>query len=191
MNVELVHLIYIYPMNSILQTERLTLRAWENKDLLACIEMNLDKEVMKYFLAVLTKEQSIEFYDRVQKHFLENGFGLYVVENTSTKEFLGYTGFMIANFEASFTPCVEIGWRFKKQYWGKGYATEAAKACLQYGFDTLGFDKIYSFTAIPNIKSENVMKRIGMIKTGTFSHPKIDKEHILNLHVIYEIGNSL
>lgn len=127
----------------------------------------------------------------MQKHFLENGFGLYVVENTITQEFLGYTGFMIANFEASFTPCVEIGWRFKKQYWGKGYATEAAKACLNYGFDTLGFDKIYSFTATPNIKSENVMKRIGMIKTGTFSHPKIDKEHILNLHVIYEIGKSL
>jgi len=178
-------------MNTIIHTERLTLRAWETKDLLDCVEMNLDKEVMKYFLSVLTKEQTIEFYDRVQKHFLENGFGLYVVENTITQEFLGYTGFMIANFEASFTPCVEIGWRFKKQYWGKGYATEAAKACLNYGFDTLGFDKIYSFTATPNIKSENVMKRIGMIKTGTFSHPKIDKEHILNLHVIYEIGKSL
>jgi len=178
-------------MNSILQTERLTLRAWETKDLLDCIEMNLDKEVMKYFPAILNKEQTIEFYDRVQKHFLENGFGLYVVENTITQEFLGYTGFMIANFEASFTPCVEIGWRFKKQYWGKGYATEAAKACLQYGFDTLGFDKIYSFTATPNIKSENVMKRIGMIKTGTFSHPKIDKEHVLNLHVIYEIEKNL
>jgi len=178
-------------MNTIIHTERLTLRAWETNDLLDCIEMNLDKEVMKYFLSVLTKEQTIEFYDRVQKHFLENGFGLYVVENTITQEFLGYTGFMIANFEASFTPCVEIGWRFKKQYWGKGYATEAAKACLNYGFDTLGFDKIYSFTATPNIKSENVMKRIGMIKTGTFSHPKIDKEHILNLHVIYEIEKSL
>jgi len=178
-------------MNTIIHTERLTLRAWETKDLLDCVEMNLDKEVMKYFLSVLTKEQTIEFYDRVQKHFLENGFGLYVVENTITQEFLGYTGFMIANFEASFTPCVEIGWRFKKQYWGKGYATEAAKACLNYGFDTLGFDKIYSFTATPNIKSENVMKRIGMIKTGTFSHPKIDKEHILNLHVIYEIEKSL
>jgi len=178
-------------MNTIIHTERLTLRAWETKDLLDCVEMNLDKEVMKYFLSVLTKEQTIEFYDRVQKHFLENGFGLYVVENTITQAFLGYTGFMIANFEASFTPCVEIGWRFKKQYWGKGYATEAAKACLNYGFDTLGFDKIYSFTATPNIKSENVMKRIGMIKTGTFSHPKIDKEHILNLHVIYEIEKNL
>lgn len=178
-------------MNGILHTERLRLRLWETKDLLDCIEMNLDTEVMKYFPAILTKEQTIQFYDRVQKHFLEYGFGLYVVENTSTKEFLGYTGFMIANFEASFTPCVEIGWRFKKQYWGKGYATEAAKACLDYGFDTLGFDKIYSFTATPNLKSENVMKRIGMHKTDTFSHPKIDKEHILNLHVIYEIEKNL
>ncbi len=178
-------------MNGILHTERLRLRHWETKDLLDCIEMNLDTEVMKYFPAILTKEQTIQFYDRVQQHFLEHGFGLYVVENTSTKEFLGYTGFMIANFVASFTPCVEIGWRFKKQFWGKGYATEAAKACLNYGFDTLGFDKIYSFTATPNLKSENVMKRIGMHKTGRFSHPKIDKEHILNLHVIYEIEKNL
>lgn len=178
-------------MNSILHTDRLTLRLWETKDLLDCIEMNMDTEVMKYFPAILTKEQTIAFYDRVQKHFLEHGFGLYVVENTNTKEFLGYTGFMIANFDASFTPCVEIGWRFKKQFWGMGYATEAAKACLNYGFDTLGFDKIYSFTATPNLKSENVMKRIGMHKTGTFSHPKIDKEHILNLHVIYEIEKSI
>ena len=178
-------------MNFLILTERLILRTWETKDVEQCIEMNQDVDVMKYFPAILTKEQTIQFYDRVQKHFLENGFGLYVVENKQTKAFMGYTGFMIANFEASFTPCVEIGWRFKKQYWRNGYATEAAKACIQYGFSKLGFDKIYSFTATPNIKSENVMKRIGMVKTGTFNHPKIDKDHILNVHVIYELDKNI
>lgn len=178
-------------MNFLILTERLILRTWETKDVEQCIEMNQDADVMKYFPAILTKEQTIQFYDRVQKHFLENGFGLYVVENKQTKAFMGYTGFMIANFEASFTPCVEIGWRFKKQYWGNGYATEAANACIQYGFSKLGFDKIYSFTATPNIKSENVMKRIGMVKTGTFNHPKIDKDHILNVHVIYELDKNI
>ncbi len=172
-------------MNTRMVTSRLALRQWEPQDIVACIEMNLDKEVMKFFPSVLTKEQTIQFYDRVQKHFIDNGFGLYVVENKATKEFLGYTGFMIATFEAAFTPCVEIGWRFKKQNWGNGYATEAATACLQYGINTLGFDKIYSFTSTLNLKSENVMKRIGMSKTGTFSHPKIEKDHALNLHVIY------
>lgn len=178
-------------MKILLSTERLILRTWETKDVEECIEMNQDADVMKYFPTILTKEQTIQFYDRVQKHFLDNGFGLYVVENKKTKAFMGYTGFMIANFEASFTPCVEIGWRFKKQYWGNGFATEAAKACVQYGFSKLGFDKIYSFTATSNIKSENVMKRIGMVKTGTFSHPKIDKDHILNEHVIYKLDKNI
>lgn len=174
-------------MNIILQTQRLSLRTWDTKDLLDCIEMNEDAEVMRYFPAKYTKEQTIQFYDRVQKHFLENDFGLYVVEHTSSKVFMGYTGFMMANFDAPFTPCVEIGWRFKKEFWGNGFATEAAKACIEFGFNKLNFDKIYSFTATTNVKSENVMKRIGMVKTGIFSHPKIDKDHILNKHLIYEI----
>ena len=175
-------------MSDFITTPRLQLRLWKEDDISALIQMNQDKEVMKYFLDTLNEEQSISFYHRVQAHFKENGFGLFVVEDQLNKDFLGYTGFMIANFESEFTPCVEIGWRFNKKYWGNGFATEAAKACLEYGFTQLGFDKVYSFTSTLNKKSEAVMQRIGMRKIGEFEHPKITTDHPLCLHVNYMIN---
>lgn len=174
-------------MDTILTTERLLLRKWSNDDMPTLIQMNQDKEVMKFFLNTLNEEESLAFYNRVQDHFVTNGFGLYVVEDKFTNSFMGYTGFMIANFESSFTPCVEIGWRFKKEYWGNGYATEAAKACLDFGFSNLHFQNIHSFTSVHNKKSEEVMKRIGMKEIGMFEHPKIDPNHFLCLHVHYQI----
>lgn len=174
-------------MDTILTTERLLLRKWSNDDIPTLIQMNQDKEVMKYFLNTLNEEESLAFYNRVQNHFVTNGFGLYVVEDKFTNCFMGYTGFMIASFESSFTPCVEIGWRFKKNYWGNGYATEAAKACLTYGFGALNFKSVFSFTSVLNHKSEAVMQRIGMEKIGEFDHPKIKAEHPLCRHVNYLI----
>ncbi len=173
-------------MNEIIKTERLILRQWKLTDCDELIKMNQDAKVMKYFLSIMSGKQSLEFYERVQQHFKEHGFGLYVVEDKTNHQFMGYTGFMIANFESSFTPCVEIGWRFNAQYWGKGFATEAANACLQYGYDTLGLKTIYSFTSVHNKKSEAVMQRIGMHKTGEFNHPKIEFTHFLCPHVIYK-----
>ncbi len=85
---------------------------------------------------------------RINSHFEQHGFGLLAVEKLNTKEFIGYAGFMIPPFESFFTPCIEIGWRLKKEEWNKGYATEAAQACLKYGFDTLQFKTLYSFTAV-------------------------------------------
>jgi RimJ/RimL family protein N-acetyltransferase len=174
-------------MNNIIETERLILRNWRHTDIPFLIEMNLDKEVMKYFLNIPTEAETLQFYERVVNHFSKHGFGLYVVEDKIEHQFMGYTGFMIANFESDFTPCTEIGWRFKKEYWRKGYATEAAKACLLYGFSTLQFNQVYSFTSLHNKKSEAVMQRIGMKKVGEFSHPKIAKDSWLNLHVKYLI----
>ena len=103
---------------------------------------------------------------------------------------MGYTGFMIAEFESDFTPCIEIGWRFQKEFWGHGFATEAANACLEYGFNSLNFKKVFSFTSVLNHKSEAVMKRIGMFQDGTFGHPKISSEHPLHLHVKYSIHKN-
>ncbi|MEO6868592.1 MAG: GNAT family N-acetyltransferase, partial [Ginsengibacter sp.] len=83
-------------------------------------------------------------------------------------------------------PCIEIGWRFRKESWGQGLATEAAKACIDYGFNKLGFTKIVSFTSALNVKSEKVMQRIGMNYVANFDHPKIEKENLLCQHVLYE-----
>ena len=168
-----------------ISTKRLNLRCWEENDMASLIKMNQDAEVMKYFPSTMTEKESLAFYKRVQNHFLEYGFGLFVVEEKVSNIFLGYTGFMIAQFESDFTPRVEIGWRFNKNYWGNGYATEAAKACLEYGFSKLNLDIIHSFTSILNKKSEAVMQRIGMVKIGEFNHPKLSVESQLRLHVKY------
>jgi ribosomal-protein-alanine N-acetyltransferase len=151
------------------------------------IVMNKDVDVMKHFPNLLTDAETLAMIERIQLHFDKNGFGLYAVENKSTGQFIGFTGFSIPVFDTFFTPCVEIGWRYGKEYWHQGFATEAAGACLQYGFNSLGFENIYSFTAVINQPSENIMKRIGMTEAGMFEHPDIDKSHILCKHVVYRI----
>ncbi len=175
-------------MNShTLSTLRLNLRKWIDSDTQPFIEMNKDAEVMKYFPSTLTEAETLKMIERINLGFEKNGFGLFAVENKLTKEFIGFTGFAIPTFEAFFTPCVEIGWRLKKEFWGQGFATEAAAACLQYGFADLGFDKIVSFTSVLNTNSEKVMKRIGMKYVADFDHPKLGKDSILCRHVLYEI----
>ena len=105
-------------------------------------------------------------------------------------KFIGYTGLHKADFPANFTPCIEIGWRLIKDVWNQGYATEAAKACLQYGFINLNIKEIYSFTAAINKRSERVMQKIGLQKIGEFDHPNIISENRLCRHVLYKSSFS-
>ena len=177
----------MYPY--IISTERLGLRRWIDSDIKPFAEINTDSEVMKYFPKTLTYQETFEMVQRINLHFARNNFGLFAVEDNRTKEFIGFTGFAMPTFEASFTPCVEIGWRLKKEKWGQGYATEAATACLKYGFDMLHFDQIVSFTSSVNTKSIKVMEKIGMLYEADFNHPKIEGNSILCHHVLYQITN--
>ena len=174
-------------MATIISTERLNLRTWVESDINSLVKINKDEDVMRFFPSIMSEDESISFYNRIKKHFSDYGYGLFVVEEKDSNTFLGYAGFMMAQFESTFTPCVEIGWRFNKEYWGKGYATEAAKACLVYGFSKLNFIKVHSFTSVLNKKSEAVMQRIGMNKVGEFYHPKVSMDSQLRLHVNYKI----
>ena len=174
-------------MDIVITTARLRLRRWKTADLPVFETMNRDPEVMEYFPAPLSPEATLKLYDRIQKHFEEHGFGLYALEETVSGAFIGFTGFMIPSFSASFTPCVEIGWRLRKEHWGKGLATEAALACLEYGFGELGFTEVLSFTSIHNRRSENLMRRIGMEKAGEFLHPNLAPDDRLSLHILYRI----
>lgn len=153
--------------------------------------MNKDADVMKYYPSLLNKEETAAMMKRINSHFEQHGFGLFAVEKLSKKEFVGYTGFMIPSFESFFTPCIEIGWRLKKEEWNKGYATEAARACLKYGFDILQFKTVYSFTTVTNSASERVMQKIEMIKNGEPNHPKIEISKPLCRHVLYVISNKV
>lgn len=112
------------------------------------------------------------------------------MEVKESKEFIGFIGFHRPSFEADFTPCIEIGWRLKRDAWGKGYATEGAKACLKYGFTELNFKEVYSFTAKINKPSEKVMKKIGMQYVKEFDHPKLEPNNKLCKHVLYVIRNT-
>jgi RimJ/RimL family protein N-acetyltransferase len=170
----------------LLTTPRLGLRRWRPADLEPFTRMNGDPAVMEYFPRLMTPAETAAMVERIDTFFDQHGYGLYAVELRSTGGFLGYCGFARPSFEHWFTPCVEIGWRLRKEAWGCGYATEAAKECLSHGLGALGLGKIYSWTAVLNTRSERVMQKIGMNKIGEFDHPKLEEGHALRPHVLYE-----
>ncbi|MBP1989590.1 GNAT family N-acetyltransferase [Paenibacillus eucommiae] len=173
-----------------LETSRLQLRDWKESDLEPFSRLNEDEQVMRYFPKSLSPEETKVFYESIVSEFKECGFGFYAVDVKENNEFIGFIGFHQATFEANFTPCIEIGWRLKKEAWGKGYATEGAAACLQYGFNELKFSEVYSFTADVNEPSKNVMVKIGMNFIKNFHHPKVDKDSPLNKHVLFYMDQN-
>ncbi len=149
--------------------------------------MNADPIVMEHFPAVLTPGESDAFVDRIERHFDEHGCGLWAVEELDAQSFIGYVGLWPATFEAHFTPAVEVGWRLRRESWGHGYATEAARAALAYGFGVLQLDEIVSMTAITNVRSQRVMQKLGMTRdpSDDFDHPTLPQGHRLQRHVLY------
>jgi RimJ/RimL family protein N-acetyltransferase len=91
--------------------------------------------------------------------------------------------------ELPFSPCVEVGWRLSSSTWGKGYATEAAKATLRFGFKVLRLPEIVSFTTVGNFRSRAVMERLGMVKdTLTFEHPSVPAGSEFREHCLYRLS---
>lgn len=167
-------------------TERLILREWKPEDLKMFAEINRSPKVMEFFPRPMTDGESEAFYDRIVTEFATCGYGLYAVELKSTGEFIGFVGFHNFNFDAPFSPGVEIGWRLSDAHWGHGYAPEAAKACLDYAHRNRLSEKVYSFTAVINKRSERVMQKIGMVPAGTFLHPALPEGDRLSEHLLYE-----
>lgn len=173
------------------ESERLGFRQWKEEDKIPFSKMNNNIDVMKYFPSVLTRRESDTFVDKIVKHFEEQGYGLWSVEIKENQTFIGFIGFFNATFEAYFTPCIEIGWRLDNEFWNRGYATEGAKACLEFAFNKLGMDEIYSFTSRLNKPSINVMKKIGLEKVGSFNHPRVELNNPLRPHVLYKIDKAM
>lgn len=168
-----------------LETERLLLREWLAEDRRPFAALNADERVMEYFPHPLSRAESDAFVDRIIAEWAECGRGLYAVELRGEGRFIGYVGLHRATFDAPFTPCVEIGWRLAADVWGRGYATEAARAVLRDAFGRLGLRRVYSFTAAVNGRSERVMRRLGMRSLGGFDHPALPVGHPLRPHVLY------
>ncbi|MTG98986.1 MULTISPECIES: GNAT family N-acetyltransferase [Myroides] len=175
-------------MKVFIETERLVIRQYKESDLADFIRMNQDEHVMEFFLRKMTVEESTAAYHRMQDKIEEQGYAFFAVEEKSSGSFIGFVGLLDITFDVDFAPGVEIGWRMLPEFWGKGYATEAAKACLRFAKETLGLSKVYSFTTTQNIRSSNVMQKIGMRYVKNFNHPLVPDDHPLLVHVLYEIN---
>jgi ribosomal-protein-alanine N-acetyltransferase len=152
--------------------------------------MNADPAVMEYFPEPLSRRQSDGLVEAIEAGFEAHGFGLWALEVRATGEFIGFTGLAVPEFEADFTPAVEVGWRLARSAWGSGYATEAARAVLGFGFGEAGLTEIVSFTTSANHRSRAVMERIGMSHDpeDDFDYPGMPMGHPLRPHVLYRIA---
>ncbi|MGZ3653364.1 MAG: GNAT family N-acetyltransferase [Bdellovibrionota bacterium] len=170
-----------------IETARLLLRRWREEDLEPFARLNADPRVMEFFPSTMTLEQSAMLMARIENEFGKKGYDVWACEEKVSGKFIGFTGLTIPWFEAAFTPCVEIGWRLAYEFWGKGYAPEAAAAALKFGFRELGLAEIVSFTARVNLRSIRVMEKIGMeaVPANDFEHPRVAEGHLLRPHVFY------
>jgi RimJ/RimL family protein N-acetyltransferase len=171
-----------------LRGERVTLRSWRPDDLEPFAALNADVRVMEHYPAPLSRAESEAFVARVESHFAEHGFGLWAVEIRDVSPFVGYVGLSVPGFEAAFMPCVEIGWQLAAEHWGRGFATEAARVAVGFGFSAAGLDEIVSFTVPANRRSIAVMERLGMTFAGEFEHPRLPPGHRLRRHVLYRLA---
>jgi RimJ/RimL family protein N-acetyltransferase len=142
---------------------------------------------MEFFPKPLERAESDALAARICDHFTRHGFGLWAVEVPGIADFIGFVGLSVPRFQAHFTPCVEVGWRLAHEHWGRGYATDAARAALDFGFRRLALEEIVSFTVPANQRSRRVMERIGMTRTPAddFDHPALPEAHPLRPHVLY------
>jgi ribosomal-protein-alanine N-acetyltransferase len=176
-----------------LETERLILRAWRTDDFDAFAAMSADPEVMEFLMAPVGRAASDANAERLKAHIETHGFGFWALEIPGVAPFIGFTGLIHVSFDAPFAPAVEIGWRLARAHWGKGYAVEAAKAALEYGFGPLGLEEVVALTVPANVRSQQVMRRIGMTRNEAddFDHPRVPDGHPLKRHVLYRVKRDI
>ncbi|HKA92653.1 MAG TPA: GNAT family N-acetyltransferase [Acidimicrobiia bacterium] len=175
-----------------LRTPRLLLRRWRREDREPFAMLNADAVVMEHFPAPLSRDESDDLADRIEGGLEERGWGLWAVEAPGKAAFVGFVGLNPATFPAPFTPAVEVGWRLAREHWGHGFATEDARAAIDFGFDTLALDEIVSFTVPANTRSRRVMDRLGMHHdpADDFDNPIVPPGDPLRLHVLYRLERA-
>lgn len=176
-------------MTSLIETSRIRPRRWQEKDKIPFANMNSDPAVMTYLGPTLSRQKSDAAIE-AQLSLMDEGHpAFWAAATLHDDKLIGCIGVKRVTFEAHFTPCYEIGWRLAQEHWGKGYATEGAKSALNFAFKNWDMPTIHSFTVLDNIKSQAVMKRIGMkrVEGGDFDHPALAKDDPLLRHVLYKI----
>ena len=177
-------------MNFVIETERLILRTWRKEDADPYFQINQDPKVIEFLPGPLTMEQVHDFIPAVNNHSDKYSYTLWAACLKETEELMGFIGLNYTDWESNFTPAVEVGWRLGFKYWGKGYATEGAKASLEYGIKQCSLKEIISFTVPANVRSLRVMEKIGLKRdlNSDFTHPKLAADHKLSHHVLYKLS---
>ena len=173
----------------ILETDRLILRRWREKDLAAAAAINADPEVMSWTgSGPMTFQDSLTYVTRNDAGFDIHGFGIWAVENKKDGALIGFAG--LRRFERPghpLGPCIEAAWRFARAVWGQGYASEAARAAFVDGFKRCGIPMITGWAPVINLRSQGVMQRIGMTRRPDrdFDYPTLAPENPLRPHVVF------
>lgn len=171
-----------------IETPRLRLRRWIDDDFEPLVAMCADPRVMEFFPSIFSRRETEAMWRRIHEHHVQYGFGPWAMEVDG--EFAGTLGLNWIPFETHFTPCVEIGYRLRCEFWGRGLATEAGHAALQYGFEFLGLPEIVAFTLPANTRSRRVIEKIGLVFSEEFDHPLIGEGHPMRRQVLYRISRT-
>ena len=173
------------------KSNRLQLRQWRDSDRAPFASMNADPRVMEFFPALLSREESDAAVDRQIAHISQYGWGFWAVERLVDQQFIGFVGIKTVSDDLPFAPAVEIGWRLAPEFWGQGYATEAARVSLQVAFERLQLEEVVSFTVVGNFRSRAVMEKLGMREAAeTFLHPALPAGHPMQEHCLYRISRE-
>jgi RimJ/RimL family protein N-acetyltransferase len=167
------------------------LRQWKGSDLAPYAAMNADPEVMRHFPRPLSRGESRGYMERCREGIHERGWGLWAIDMDG--EFAGFAGLARPGFTSHFTPCVEIGWRLRREFWGRGVAYAAALEAERIAFEELRLPRLVSFTAVGNLRSRRLMERLGFTSDANedFPHPLLPLESPLLRHVLYRKNNPL
>jgi RimJ/RimL family protein N-acetyltransferase len=174
-------------------TERLHLRPWKESDREPYAALSADPAVMRFFPGLQSREASDRDIDAWQVSFESRGWSNWAVETRESAVFIGFIGLSVPRRALPFSPCVELGYRLAQAHWGKGYATEGARAALRVGFEQLLLPEIVSFTALVNLPSRAVMERVGLVNANEdFDHPNpaLAEGSTLKRHCLYRLSRE-
>ena len=175
-----------------IETDRLTLRRWEPRDLAPFAALNADPQVMALMPRLLDRAASDALVARIEARWREDGIAFAVAERREDGAFLGMVGLSVLRLDMLPAPAMEVGWRLARAHWGQGYAVEAARAWIAHGFGILGLDEIVAITVPANARSLAVMRRLGMRERPerAFAHPALPEGHRLRPHVMHVLGRT-
>lgn len=177
-----------------IETARLLLREWRDDDLAPYAEMNADPQVREFFPSLLTPAESDAEARAIQQKCVDGEFCLFAAELRETGQFAGFIGMQTMTFAVRGVaqPAIEIGWRLARHAWGKGLATEGARAVVEHAFQKLMLPEVVAIVVPANVRSRHVMDKLGMKHREdlAFDHPRIAEGHPLRRHLLYELRTT-